>query len=501
MNKDIITSIALRVVVFVCGAVVMILELTASRIIAPYLGTSIIVWTSLIGIILGSLSFGYWWGGKIADKTANYKRLGIILATSAVLTALISYFKPVLSLIQKINSVEVGAILATLILFAPATVTLGMISPYAVRLAMRSVEGSGRTVGNLYAISTVGSIVGTFLGGFFLISIFGNTKIITILSLVLALCSLLVFLVENKNYEQPRLFFFSLFLLPFFFPTSGLLLSSDETLVADVDTRYNRMWIIDKIDPETKRPVRYITNTREVTQSGMFVDNPTELLSKYAEFFDYAEHFYPNFSSSLMIGAGAYSYPKHYLEKFPKATMDVVEIDSKLTALAQQYFALKESPRLSIFHEDGRTFLNKNTNKYDVVFMDAFLSYWAIPYQLTTEEAIQRIYNSLNDSGVVIVNMISGIEGLAGSFFRAEYATYAKIFPQVYVFQVDPPRASDKIQNIVFIATKYRDKPDFLNTKNNVISKNLWLKKIVLDISPLTDDFAPVEYLNLNTIF
>ena len=202
MNKNITAEIMLRVVVFVCGAVVMILELAASRIIAPYLGTSIVVWTGLIGIILGSLSLGYWWGGKIADKNANYKRLGIILAISAVLTALISYFKPVLSLIQNIDSLEFGAILSTLILFAPATVVLGMVTPYAVRLAIRSIDDSGKTVGNLYAISTLGSIIGTFLGGFFLISIFGNARIISILSITLALCSLFFFLIENTNHTR-----------------------------------------------------------------------------------------------------------------------------------------------------------------------------------------------------------------------------------------------------------------------------------------------------------
>ncbi len=491
----------LRVVVFVCGAVVMILELAASRIIAPYLGTSIVVWTGLIGIILGSLSLGYWWGGKIADKNANYKRLGIILAISAVLTALISYFKPVLSLIQNIDSLEFGAILSTLILFAPATVVLGMVTPYAVRLAIRSIDDSGKTVGNLYAISTLGSIIGTFLGGFFLISIFGNARIISILSITLALCSLFIFLIENTNHKRTYLLFL-IFLAPLLFPAPGLLLHSGDILVTDVDTRYNRMWVIDRIDKETKRPARYITNTTEVTQSGMFIDNPTELLFKYAKFFDYAEYFRPNFNSSLMIGAGAYSYPKHYLDKFSDATMDVVEIDPIMTDIARRYFALKDSPKLNIFHEDGRTFLNKNTKKYDLVFMDAFLSYWAIPYQLTTEEAVQRIYSGLNDDGVAFVNMISGIEGPAGSFFRAEYATYAKIFPQLYVFKVNQSVAPDKIQNLVLVATKYKNKPAFLKTKDsNDILSNLWIKKIVTDISPLNDDFAPVEYLNSRAFF
>src|SRR3989344_9059481 len=159
----------LEIIAFVSGAVVMILELDGSRIIAPYLGTSTIIWTSLIGVILGSLSIGYWWGGRLADKSANYRTLAKILALAAIFVLSTSYLK---------NLLEVAALLSiniifltiggTIILFTPATICLGMVSPYTVRLKMTAVETSGKTVGSFYAISTCGSIVGTFLGGFVL---------------------------------------------------------------------------------------------------------------------------------------------------------------------------------------------------------------------------------------------------------------------------------------------------------------------------------------------
>ena len=185
----------LEIIVFICGAVVMILELVGSRVLAPYVGTSIIVWTSLIGIILGSLSLGYWWGGKIADRKPNYKTFSMIIFIPAVYIGLITFLKSiVLEFLQNnIFSIHIGATLATLILFAPPSVLLGMISPYAVRLKIRDLDHSGATVGSLYAISTIGSIVGTFLAGFVLIAYCGSTNILLILSLILILTSIIAY--------------------------------------------------------------------------------------------------------------------------------------------------------------------------------------------------------------------------------------------------------------------------------------------------------------------
>jgi predicted membrane-bound spermidine synthase len=155
----------LGVIVFLCGAVVMILEMVGSRILAPYLGTSIVVWTSLIGIILGCLSIGYWWGGQLADENPSYRSLSLIILLAGLFVATIALSKSyVLELLQRhAGTIHLGATLGTLLLFAPPSILLGMVSPYAVRLKMRDLRDSGRTVGNLYAISTMGSIFGTFL--------------------------------------------------------------------------------------------------------------------------------------------------------------------------------------------------------------------------------------------------------------------------------------------------------------------------------------------------
>ena len=164
----------LEIIVFICGAAVMILELVGSRIMAPYLGTSIVVWTSLIGIILGFLSLGYWWGGKVADQNPSYKMFSFVIFVGAIFVGLIVFIQSmVLNFIQNgITNIYLGTIIATLTLFAVPSALLGMVSPYAVRLKIKDVTTSGRTVGNLYAISTIGSIVGTFAAGFLLIPFF-----------------------------------------------------------------------------------------------------------------------------------------------------------------------------------------------------------------------------------------------------------------------------------------------------------------------------------------
>ena len=173
--------------VFLCGAALMIIELTGSRILAPFLGTSLVVWTSLIGIILASLSLGAWWGGILADRRPSARLLGRIVLLAAWATAAIGLSKSwVLPFLQGAGSLHVTAIVATLVLFAPASVLLGMVAPFAVRLQLADTEAAGRTAGSLYALSTIGSIAGTFLAGFVLIAWVGSTAILFITAAVLA---------------------------------------------------------------------------------------------------------------------------------------------------------------------------------------------------------------------------------------------------------------------------------------------------------------------------
>ena len=175
----------------------------------------------------------------------------------------------------------------------------------------------------------------------------------------------------------------------------------------------------------------------------------------------------------------------------------MVEIDPKVTQLAKDYFKLKEDPRLGIYHNDGRTYLNHTDKTYDVILGDAFNSSYSIPYQLTTQESAQKMHDILNEDGVVILNIISSIEGDSGKFFRSEYATFKAVFPQLLVYPLRDSKNGNTIQNIFLIALKSKDKIYPLTSDEIDINNRLekfWHKDIPNDLPILTDDFAPVDY-------
>jgi spermidine synthase len=488
----------LEITAFLCGAIVMVFELVGSRVLGPYFGTSIFVWTSLIGIILGSLSLGYYLGGKLADKKPSFSNLSLIVLLAAIFIGLTIYTKDSLLLILQSNFADIRftSIFASLILFLPTSVLLGMVSPYTVKLKMENLNTSGSTVGNLYAISTAGSIFGTFLSGFYLIPKFGTNKLLIILAITLIAVS---FLLSIKKYTKIKLSIFAIIITGYFL-TGGLSDVFAKTGVIDVDTAYNRIWIYDRVDPRTNKSVKMMGINNE-NHSSMFLDSD-ELVNEYTKYYNLAEHFFPDFKKALMFGGAGYSYPKSFLLKYPEATIDVVEIDPMITELAKKYFRLKDDPRLTIYHEDGRVYLNKTQEKYDVIFGDAFTSRYSLPYQLTTQEAIQKKYNILNDNGVVLLNIISAVEGEQSEFLRAEYATYKTIFPQVYLFPVQNPDDGSNVQNVILVALKSPTIPK-LKSANLVLNRylqHLWEKDVVTDLPILTDDYAPVDYYINKTI-
>jgi spermidine synthase len=493
-TAEIYIFMLLKITVFISGAAVMILELIGARVLAPYLGTSIIVWTSLIGVVMASLSVGYYLGGKAADTKADYKILASIIFMAGVSIGTVAISKSVtLSFLQlQIADMRWASLLGALILFTPANVLLGAVSPYAVKLYFRDPERIGSTVGNLYAISTVGSIFGTYVTGFFLISHFGSTNLLFSLAVFLVFLSLLIYPVKVMT----RCFLVLAFsAMPLFNSNLQYLFASAGFL--DVDTKYNRVWILDGIDPVSGRPVRTLSTGARYIQSAMFLDGD-DLFLEYIKFFNLAGYFNQNIKKALMIGGGAYSYPKDFLSRHKDTEMDVVEIDPGLTDLARKFFGLKGLPRLNVFHQDGRVFLSKTDNKYDAVFIDAFAS--SVPFHLTTQEFVAMIFNRLNDGGVVAMNIIASIEGDTGRFLRAEYATYKLFSDFVYVFPVQEPKSGNKIQNILLVAVKRdvitSDVPRTSDVVNNEFKKyldNLWTADIEADMPILTDNFAPVD--------
>ncbi|MFC1623100.1 fused MFS/spermidine synthase [Patescibacteria group bacterium] len=482
----------LEIAVFVCGAVVMVFELVGSRILGPYFGTSIFVWTSLIGIVLGSLSLGYYYGGRLADRSPHIKNLALVIFLAAVFVGLVATLKGVFLtfLVSHIPGIKISSIIASIVLFAPVGVLLGMVSPYAAKIKLDDLNSSASTIGSLYAISTLGSIFGTFLAGFYLIPHFGTNKLLIIMAIILLMVS---FILSRNFLRRVRVLFLMSLFLGWIMIGWIAQIMSDEGF-NDIDTEYSRIWIYDAENIEKKARVRIMGINNE-NHSSMFLDSD-ELVNDYTKFYHLARFFNPNFKDTLMLGGAGYSYPKDFLRKYQHATIDVIEIDPRVTELARKYFRLKDDPRLNIFHEDGRVYLNQVDKKYDVIFGDAFSSRCSVPYHLTTKEFIGKEFDALNDDGVVILNLVSSLEGENSLFLNAEYATYKSIFPQVFLFPVMDVNNEDVYQNIILVALKSEKKIDFQSDDPEIeeFLGHLWGEELEIVQPVLTDDHAPVDY-------
>ena len=487
----------LELTVFVSGALVMIYEITGSRLLSPYIGASTYVWTSLIGVILAALSLGYWLGGKTADKKPDARILASVIFLAGGAVSVTILFKDIILSFISVSPLilEIKSVLAALMLFAPASVFLGFVTPYAVKLKMASLADAGKTVGRLYALSTVGSIFGTFLAGFFLIPFVGSTRTLYVIAAVLFALSILLapLALTRVNFT---------FLTVFVFGIGANELKNVYLARAhdfhEFDTEYANVRIYTAEERETGRKIRYLATDPFYTQSSMYLDTGASSL-KYIKFYHLLKHFNPGFENSLIIGGAGYSFPREYLEKYPQAKIDVVEIDPQMTKIAREYFRLEENPRLRVIHQDGRAFLNQtDANQYDAVFMDAFGSLFSVPFQLTTVEAVREIHRVLKDNGIVIFNLGSAIEGDASRFLQAELKTYKQVFPHVLVLKADPTKPDAAVQNLIIVALKEKTVPR-LESENAEIAqmlKHLYEKPIPDEITILTDDLAPVEHYN-----
>ncbi len=490
----------LELVSFLCGGSVMVLEMAGSRLLAPYLGTSIVVWTALIGVILASLSLGYWLGGKFGDRTPTAPKLARIILGAAAFVMLAALIQS--SLVPALAAaglpLEVSAVLAALLLFTAPSVLLGMVSPYIIQVKLARLKNTGQdttgaVMGRFFALSTLGSILGTFLGGYFLIALVGSHMILygvgaslvisallcapqqekmTPLALLGLAVGMMIFLHTHRNTE----------------PIQGL----------SIDTRYNHLSIAEGRLAASPRPMRFLITDPGSIQSGMYLDAPQELALDYTRHYALAWHAVPGAKRFLMLGGGGYSVPKHLLHTMKDMTVDVVEIDPGITEAARNYFALPDDPRLTIHHEDARIFLNKHAvsqpGSYDVIMGDTFTSSYNIPFHLGTVECARQIHALLQKDGVFACNIISAVTGDKGKVFRAIRSSFAAVFPQVHTFQVNSSARGDNVQNIMILALKTpRPLPLAWNDDLRALLATEWTQPIADDTPALTDDYAPVE--------
>lgn len=496
----------LEITVFLCGALVMILEMVGARVLAPHVGTSAIVWTSLIGVVLSCLALGAWAGGKFADKKISRRGLGVVILSAALGCALTAFCNQGIgSLItSKISNLYIAAVAAAICIFALPAFFFGMITPYVIRLRIASIDTAGATVGRLYALSTAGSILGTFLGGFILISWLASSTILWGVA-----CSMLLLSLANFSLKPlPRVALLALFV---FLAWQDHIY--EERLVANgapmlIETPYNTIRIMEGEDrARGNAKVRLLATDPGYTQSGMLIDDPNELYFNYTRFYALGPKFVPNANSVLMLGGGGYSVPKWLLSNksgMPESLrVDVVELDPVMTALASKIFSLPNDPRLSIRHEDARSFLNTQTKQYDLVFVDVFNSHYSIPFHMGTLEAAKAMRRAVAPGGALLMNIISAVEGEDGRIFQSIWQALAQEFAETRVYCVGNPDRPDQVQNIMVVA--FADKQDTAldETSWRAISPNaremeamethLYTRPVEVLVPPLEDDFAPVE--------
>ncbi len=504
----------LKLQVFICGAVVMGLETSGSRMLAPYFGSTIFVWGSLIGVVLTALSLGYYLGGRMADRNPSYPVFCMLILTAGALILIIpTMSSSVFDLAVSWNLGErYGPLVpATALLMLPSFL-LGIISPYAIKLVAKDVAGIGNVSGNLYSLSTAGSIAGTFLTTFVLIPEMGVVRIFQLLGSVLLLVSLL-----GLGSRTRSLFILAILISTIISPqlsiTPNLALFklAQNEIILEKDTLYHHMAILEGLDPLHLRKVRTMLLDDNM-HSAMDLDDPNRIVYSYNYYFHMGFVYNPNITDVLFIGGGGFSGPKRFLVDYPEVRIDVVEIDGEVIAAAKRYFQVTENERLRIFNEDGRMYLSKTQRRYDLVILDAY-SRTFVPFHLMTLEFFQLVTSHLKPNGVIVSNLISPLTGTSSKLLFAEISTVRQVLGQVYIFRAgrafsEPDSDYGSTQNLALVATV---SPQRL-TKNQLIqradaSKRIQISNfrkcvetIVEDDFPgtgmvLTDDYAPVETL------
>lgn len=492
-------------VLFIANAIGMILELAASRVISPYYGTSNYVWTAVIGIILLSGSVGNLLGGKIANRNrggADWldegRWLVLLLSLAAVFTALIAVVGPVALTALKRSGVNIriGSVAAAVLLFFIPSAILGTITPALMQEMLAGRDDVGMESGKIHAVIAIGSLFGTFAGGFWLIPAMGTKLILNVLAACLLALALLVLPNPDKRTLTAVTACAAVVLAC---ATNTLRVNGlAETTVGDlledgisIDTQYGRTIVQDGVIDG--HPVRFYRQSGAYSSATFLEDDlKYEIVFDYVKAYNHAFEYVPHLRSALMIGGAAYQYPKYYISHYPGASMDVVEIDEEATTIAKEYFFLddlirdyntEETGRLNLITADGRVFLSETQKTYDAIFNDAFSGETPVGV-LATVEAVRSIRNHLNPGGVYMSNILGVLNGKEHRFLRSELETMKQVFKYVYVIPCAEGGNSALYTNYMAIAS---------DTALDVSNQLLYHAEDG-DII-LTDDYCPIDQL------
>ena len=512
-TKSFVSILVPSATVFISSACIMILELVAGRLIARHLGSSLYTWTSVIGVVLTGITIGNYIGGRIADRFQTRKTLAVLFGISSLACVLVVITNNVVGEWMFLWYMKWPIrvfVHVTCVFLIPSTL-LGMISPVIAKTALDRGLPTGRTVGDIYAWGAAGSIVGTFLAGFYLIAAMGTIAIIWTVGAVLLLMAILYWARLWVLYIWAAVFvgLMTIGMMPVDWARQtgsslNIRQKTDPSIVYEDETQYCHIMVKrDLINPD-----RRFFYQDKLLHSELLIGQVNHLQYFYTRIYAAITNKVStgkNEISALVIGGGGYVYPQYLKETRPASRVDVVEIDAGVTKAAREAFGLSRNTQINSITMDARNYVDELLGKkrqgfvvpkYDFIYEDAINDY-TVPYQLVTKEFNDKIFELLEDTGLYMVNLIDIFDSglFAGTFLN----TLEQTFPYVYVITTREPRMARN--TFVLIAAKQKIETENLSSEEALKNLDLWIlsdsdKNILRKKSQgiiLTDDYAPVE--------
>lgn len=490
-KKRILFSIA-----FISGMAIMAMEISASRLLAPFFGTSLFVWTNIIGIVLVALSLGYYYGGILADKKPELNILLKLIFFAGILFLMIPWvIRPIVGIVD-ISSlfrnasavIFLSSLVTTALLFSLPMVLLGMVSPFIIKIfSLTENKHMGELSGKVFAVSTIGSILGTFLPTLYFIPFLGTRATINIFAFILILLG-------SLGFKKSKLGFSSIIALPLMVGvfSQGSIKNTNGIIYED-ESAYQYISVM-----EDKKNTRYLVFNEGGGIQSVY-DKENILNGYYYDYYNILPYFINqnNPKKALIIGlaGGTIATQLNYFFK-DQIEIEGVEIDKKVIEAAKNYFDLDDSI-VKIHNQDGRMFLEHSADKFDLIIVDAYQNELHIVWTLTTREFWELVKGRLSDGGLAAININSNSDSSA--LLNAITNTMAGVFGNVYI-----SRAQENSSNFMITASDHE--LDFGLLKNADKDKRLDdLTETYIDNSKkyeynnenmiLTDDKAPIEFM------
>ncbi|MDD1611977.1 MAG: fused MFS/spermidine synthase, partial [Methylococcaceae bacterium] len=454
--------------VFLTGASVMVIELLGTRMIAPFYGASLYVWSSLISVTMMALAIGYFIGGCWADR-AKRSGLSLIVALAAILTLLIPWLtRPVLLATDPLG-LRLGALVSALVLFLPSLTLLGMVGPFAIKLATSRLEGVGSSAGSIYAVSTLGSVAGTLFLGFYLFPLLGSREIFIGTSMFLLLLSVLISVFEQKRLKMRSalvssvsLLIIGMGLLPRIVGAGHFDAGGDKfKILSEEESLYGWVRVID----QPARNLRMLTSDASMIGAAGISDGGNRL--SYQDIVGLIPAIRPGMKRALIVGLGAGKMVEVLQGRYGIET-DTLEIDPAVAKAASRYFAFNPAGKNII--GDARYEIRHLKGPYDLIIHDCFTG-GSEPAHLLTVETLQQLKGLLSEQGILAVNFVSFAEEHENMALPSVAKTVDQVFPHQSLFISEPGK---DFNDFIFLASQ---EPIDLESKSLFADQIDWLKQ------------------------